>query len=419
MRPSRIAFRNLFRNTRRTVLSIGAITIASILGVFFLAMIDGMEASAREITLKYYTGTIQVRHEEYGEYEYLSPMHLYIRQVEPLRQAIAGIPGVTLVTPRVNAPGQIYIDPDPTDLEPGERHRASAFSVDLGTERDLLEPETLVEQGRIPRSGEREVALGWELAETTGLRVGDSFAFITQTAERSTNAMSFQVTGILDFPQADLNSAHFLVSFQTMQPFLRMEGGAQQLIVMTKDPEAAEEQLTAVEKIIAEDPAYDSVAVSYWKEESFLYSIMAATGAIYDIMVIFFLVLGATVIINTTMMTVFERYREIGVLGAMGMKPAEIVRLFFLEAVFAGLISAIIGVAVGSGISLLFGEVGLVLPATYGELGFEMSNVIYPKLTLSTVVLMFVYTVTIPALVTLLPSSKAARIEPVDAINAP
>jgi putative ABC transport system permease protein len=103
----------------------------------------------------------------------------------------------------------------------------------------------------------------------------------------------------------------------------------------------------------------------------------------------------------------------------MGMKPAEIVRLFFLEAVFAGLISAIIGVAVGSGISLLLGEVGLVLPATYGELGFEMSNVIYPKLTLGTVVLMFVYTVTIPALVTLLPSSKAARIEPVDAINAP
>jgi len=135
-------------------------------------------------------------------------------------------------------------------------------------------------------------------------------------------------------------------------------------------------------------------------------------------MVIFFLVLGATVIVNTTMMTVFERYREIGVLGAMGMKPPEIVRLFFLESVFAGLISAVVGVAVGSGVSLILGEVGLVLPATYGELGFEMSNVIYPELTAGTVVLMFVYTVTIPALVTLLPSSKAARVEPVDAINA-
>lgn len=418
MRLGRIAFRNLWRNTTRTVLSIAAITIASILGVFFLAMLNGMESDGRENVIKYYTGVIQVRHEDYGEYEYLSPVHLYISNVAPLREEISAIPGVTLVSPRVSAPGQIYIDDDQLDDEPGERYSAIAFGVDIEAEEAILEPEALVQEGRLPAAGRREVALGHELAEKTGLGVGDSFAFITETADRAVNAASFEVTGILDFPQAEFNSTQFLVSFATMQTFLRMGDGAQQLVVMTDNPRESEPQLAAVREIVEKNEVYESVGVSYWKEESQLYAMLATAGAIYDIMVVFFLLLGATVIVNTTMMTVFERYREIGVLGAMGMKPPEIVRLFFLESVIAGFISAVLGVAVGSVISLILGEVGLALPATYGELGFEMSNVMYPRLTVSTVLLMFVYTLVIPAVVTLLPTWKAAKIEPVDALSA-
>jgi putative ABC transport system permease protein len=345
-------------------------------------------------------------------------MHLYIPSIEPLVEEIGNLPGVTIVTPRVEAPGQIYIDEDPLDDEPGERYNAVAFGVDPAAERSLLETEALVREGRMPRAGMREVAMGNELAEKIGLTIGDTFAFLSQTAERAVNAASFEITGILAFPQAELNARRFLVAFDTMQSFLRMADGAQQLVVMTEEPESSEPQLAAIREILAESEDYDAVGVTYWKEEGELYAILASTAAIYDIMVIFFLLLGATVIVNTTMMTVFERYREIGVLGSMGMRPREVVRLFFLEAVMAGLISAVIGVGVGSGLSLLFGATGIPLPATYGELGFEMSNVMYPKLTLSTVVLMFVYTVTIPALVTLLPTRKAARIEPVEALGA-
>lgn len=418
MRLAHIAFRNLWRNTTRTVLSISGITIASILGVFFLAMLDGLQESAQENVLKYYTGVIQVRHEDYGEYEYLSPMHLYIPNIAPLIQELKAVPGVTLVSPRVSAPGQIYIDDDQLDDEPGERYNALAFGVDVDGEQSILDPQTLVRHGRLPRAGEREVAVGYELAERIGLAIGDTFAFLAQTAERAVNAASFEITGILSFPQSEFNDSRFLVAFDTVQSFLGMDGGAQQLVVMTEEPEESEPQLAAIREIIADSDAYDSVGVTYWKEEGELYAILASTAAIYDIMVIFFLLLGATVIVNTTMMTVFERYREIGVLGSMGMRPREVVRLFFLEAVMAGLISAVVGVGVGSGLSLLFGATGIPLPATYGELGFEMSNVMYPKLTLSTVVLMFVYTVTIPALVTLLPTRKAARIEPVEALGA-
>jgi putative ABC transport system permease protein len=414
---ARIAFRNLWRNTTRTVLSVGAITIASILGVFFLALLDGMAAEARENALRYSTGVIQVRHAEYNEYEYLSPAHLFIRDTAPLVDQLIQVSGVTAVNPRVSAPGQIYIDDDQTDAQPGERFSAIAFGVDLEAERTLLSPQELVIAGRLPSRNEREVGVGRELAEKIELGVGDTFSFIAETAERSVNAISFEITAILDFPQAEFNSTRFLVPFSVMQQFLRMGDGAQQLVVMTEDPENSESELVEVRQVV-ENSGRSDIAVSYWKEESFLYAILSSTEIIYDIFVLFFLVLGATVIVNTTMMTVFERYREIGVLGAMGMKPGEIVRLFFLESLIAGLIAAIVGVAIGSALSLILGRVGLRLPAVYSDLGIGISNVLYPRLEPGTVILMFFYTVAIPALVTLIPTRRAARIEPVDAIKA-
>ncbi|MFP4376379.1 MAG: ABC transporter permease [Spirochaetales bacterium] len=417
MRLARIAFRNLGRNTTRTILSVGAITLASILGVFFLALIEGMQVEGRENALRYQTGVIQVRHAEFGEYEYRSPMHLYVRNAAPLEAEISEIEGVTSVNRRVSAPGQIYIDSDQTDSVPGERHSAVAFGIELDKEEALLEPDELVVAGRLPAAGTREVGVGVELAEKIGLGVGDSFSFITETAERSVNAISLEISGILDFPQASYNATQFLASFDVMQQFLRMQTGAQQLVIMTDDPEDSENELAAVREIVATS-GRDDLAVSYWKEESFVYAMLSSTEIFYDIFVLIFLALGATVIVNTTMMTVFERYREIGLLGAMGMKPAEIVRLFFLEALIAGCIAAVLGVSIGSVISLVFGEVGLRLPEVYSDLGFEMSNVFYPVLTWQTVVLMFFYTVGIPSLVTLLPTRRAARIEPVDAINA-
>lgn len=112
-------------------------------------------------------GVIQVRHAEYGEYEYLSPMHLYVRNTAPLGDEISQIDGVTSVRSRVSAPGQIYIDRDQTDAEPGERHNAIAFGVDIAAEDELLSSDDLVVAGTLPRSGEREA--GVALAEKIGL----------------------------------------------------------------------------------------------------------------------------------------------------------------------------------------------------------------------------------------------------------
>jgi len=139
---------------------------------------------------------------------------------------------------------------------------------------------------------------------------------------------------------------------------------------------------------------------------------------VYLFVALFFFILGSTVIINTTMMTVFERIREIGTLGAMGMEGKSLVKLFFLEAFFLGTGGSLLGVLLGIAIVLPLSHFGI----DYGEAmeGMDMgiSSIIYPILNLRSTVFVFFYSLAAASLTSLIPSSKAAKIEPVEALRS-
>lgn len=418
MKISTIAFRNLGRHKRRTFLSIFALVIAGILGLFMLSFLEGMKTDLKKNILAHYTGAIQIRHGEYNRYEYLSPLHLYVQDEAALREKLLGLDGVTQAVGRITAGGKIYIDETPEDDVPGEEFSAMALGIDIHAEEAILRPRELLVKGRLPRMGSREVALGYGLAQKIGLEEGDKFAFMTGTAARGVNAMTFEVAGLLNFSIGAMSDGYFLVPFDTMQDFVQMPGGAQEILLMTEDPETAEVQAEAVNTLLASDGALGYLETKLWKHQGFYYGMMGMAFITYNFYGIFFLIMGATVIINTTMMVIFERYREIGILGAMGMKPKELVRLFFLEALFAGMFGAVLVGILGSALILTLEKTGMDFGAALGVMDVEMSRIIYPDLKLKHVLLIAFYTVSISALVTLIPSRKAARIEPDEAIRS-
>jgi len=413
-----LAFRNLARHKTRSILSIFTIVIACIMGLFMLALITGMKAGLKQNILDYYTGAIQVRHGQYNEYDYLSPLHLYVKDQENIRKKFLKIEGVTGAVARISTGGKIYLDENQDDDLPGEKFNALAMGIDFAAEAEILKPRKLLSEGTLPRMGSRQAVLGRGLAKKTDLHIGDRFAFLSPTAARGVNAMKFEVTGLLDFPIAGMGNSYFLLPFDTMQGFLRMEGGAQEILLMTEDPARVESELEKLRTLLSQDPELSYLDTKTWKEQGEWYGYMQMATVIYNFFALFFLAFGATVIINSTMMAVFERYREIGILGAMGMKPKELVRLFFMEALFAGVISAVIGLSLGSVLVLYMEKTGLDFGGTFGGMNIEFSNVIYPDLRALHLLLMGLYTVGTAALVTLLPSRKAAQIEPVDAINS-
>ena len=137
-----------------------------------------------------------------------------------------------------------------------------------------------------------------------------------------------------------------------------------------------------------------------------------------EFIALFFFILGTTVIINTTMMVIFERLHEIGTIAALGMKPGEIVRLFFLEAFYISVISAFIGVLLGSALTLVLSRTGVDLSQMLQGVDLEVSAVIHPRLSLRSTVFVFFYSVAVSSLASFLPSRRAARIRPVEALRS-
>jgi putative ABC transport system permease protein len=116
-------------------------------------------------------------------------------------------------------------------------------------------------------------------------------------------------------------------------------------------------------------------------------------------------------------MVIFERMREIGTLSALGMYGRELVSLFFLEGTFIAIVGSLVGVFLGVGITAYLSNVGINFTDAMQGVDMEISSILYPSLNVSMTIFIFFYSVIIASLATLIPSRRAAKIEPVEALR--
>ena len=138
---------------------------------------------------------------------------------------------------------------------------------------------------------------------------------------------------------------------------------------------------------------------------------------IYMIFAFFFLLLGCSVVINTTMMVIYERTKEIGMMKALGMKDRDIVKLFFLESFFIGILASLAGVLIGAGISLILNHTGMNFQEMMEDIDFEISTILYPVPTLKYGIIIFLYSSFIASISTFIPTLRANKIETIDALK--
>ena len=189
------------------------------------------------------------------------------------------------------------------------------------------------------------------------------------------------------------------------------------LLVKTTGETDPVETASALESALASLSDTPLVAEA-WTQLRTSYSFMEIADVTYAIMALFFFVLGSSVIVNTTMMVIYERTREIGTLSAMGMEGRQLIRMFFIEAVMIAAAGAAAGVFLGIAITAPFSILGLDMGASFEGIDFEVSNVLYPKINLRSTVFVFFYSVTVAALASLLPSRRAARVSPAEALRS-
>lgn len=408
MKLAKIARRNIGRNRRRSLLSIAAIAVAAMTITFLTSMIEGMREDLSQNLINFYSGEVRVRNAEYEEYAQLNPLHLSVPEYGTTAEVILTIEGVEAVSPRIEFPARIYEDE--------KNFRALGVGYDPDYEADYQDLSRIVTEGRLPKAGENEAIVGIRLADRIGAEIGDRFTILSTTRNRGTNAITLTVAGIADFPVEALNETHFLAPLDRIGYFLRMDKGVTEILVKAEERVDNAQLADRIGKNL-EDAGPSGLEAVPWERIGTSYGMVRMMNISYNFMAIFFFLLGSTVIITTTMMVVYERTKEIGTVAALGMTGREIVRLFFLEALFLALIGSGAGVAVGTGISAVLGKTGMDLGMAMEGIDLEISNVLYPRVNFKAVVFTFVYSVGVASLVSFIPSRRAAKVEPVKALR--
>ncbi len=411
MRLTTIAFRNLHRNRRRSILSLSAIAVTAIVMVFMMGLIAWMKEDIRTNLTTYISGDLRIRHENFDEDSEGNLLEFLVEDVESLERVLRGTPGIIALSPRLHLGTMAYRN--------GRTIPAVGMAIDFAAEENFLGFAQFVNEGRIPTPGAREAVFSAPLADKLDLSLGDSITLLLATRRRSSNAVTLTVSGIADFDGVSMNQETFFAPLELMQRIVRTGDGVMEILIRSDVEDSDLNELA----VLAEDLRRQlsdrgELTISPWNEASDFYSMIVFADIIYGVMAAIFFLLGSTVIINTTIMTVYERQREIGTLGALGMEPGQIVRLFFTEATMLGIIGALAGTLLGYVLSIPVMRNGIPLYDSFmSEFGEEFSTRLHILVSPGTLLYVFLFASLISSLASYLPARKVSRIKPVEALR--
>lgn len=402
----RLALRNTLRNRRRSLLCALAIAVSVMAIILLLALLDSMEDDMRHTLTTYYTGDVRVRHDQYTHYERYAPLHLNL-ETERTQAIIGTVSNAVASAPRITFPSSLHV---------GDRNRpVQAVGVDFIQERQFIDFDHILTEGALPDPGSHQVVLGLGLAKTLGLGVGDRLTLLAKTAMHGTNAISFTVSGLIAPPVGMLVANGLYLNLSSAQRLLMMDTKATDIVI--KAQRATDLQLLAHTIEDALHQGGIEGQASAFMDINELYGFLATAKLIYWIIALIFFILGSTVIINTTMMVVYERMAEIGMMKAMGMSDRRTSSLFMLEGFFISAAGAAIGLAIGIVLTFILSKVGLDFTEALSGIEMEISSILRPQVDLVTAVLVALFGMVIATLSTLIPSRRAAKIQIVEALH--
>lgn len=402
----KIAYRDLLRSKRRSLLTLLAMVMGVTLLIFMSSMYKGIFDGSLKMAIQLQTSHLQVRAASYDPDQVSLEWKDLLTDPAGLTQQIQNTPGVLDATPVIWANGMV--------LSGEESVGVTVNGVD--PQSSLLDPirQSLV-AGAFPAADDRTgVLIGKRLADTLELQVGDEVVLVISTSNQGTDQAPFIITGLYDTGVGQYDEVNVYLPLAKAQTF-----------------SAAGERASAIRVLLDDRETTDAFAAAFrgpglnvmtWRELNKLI-IDSVDASIVFTGLLNFIVLGmvAVVIANTLLMSVFERTREMGILAALGMKRRQILGMFLMEAGMLGMAGVAAGLMVGGAIVYYYSKVGIEFAQSVMEA--KASNMItYGRLLYLSFAPEQAFTLTLSALVIVLvvaiyPAWFAARLEPVQALH--
>jgi putative ABC transport system permease protein len=406
----RLAWRNVWRNPRRTVLTVAATVFAVFLVVVFVALGAGSHEKWIEDTVRVHSGHLAVTGEGYLENRTLEH-HLTFDA--GLRETLGGTPGVAGMAPRLMAFGLL----SKTQSAQG----AMVIGVDPELEGTVSTLPRRVRPGRfLGADTPGGIVLGERMAKSLGAGLGDEVLLYSVAWSLEMAYELYTVVGLLRLPEANFERRFAAIRLDDAQAFFAFPGRVTEVALRARSADDVAPVVASLRERLPE--LGQQVEVHPWYEllPELEQMILLDDAQMYITLVILVIVV-AFGILNTILMSVLERRRELGVMLALGLRPAALYRLVFIES----LMLAGVGLAIGLALAI---PVVLVLqanpiPIESAEMaaaielfGFEPVMVwkLKPLNPLGSSLAIF----GVAILAALYPAWKASRSRPADALRA-
>jgi len=400
-----LARRNLWRNGRRTAITLGAITLSTGMLIFMQALIDGMVAGTVRNATNLSVGEAEIHAPDYIEKRSFSDSVPEPERI--LREAEArGVPGTArsfgygLVAHGTKSAGALF------------------WGIDPSREREVFDLASHVDRGTfLAGDATRGVVLGKKLARTLGVGAGDELVVVVQAADGSLGNELYTVTGVLKSIGESIDRSAAILHRDDFAELFVSGGRVHELAFNTRGALPLD-RIASVLHAVA--PSQD---VRTWRQLlPALSDMLEMSGTTLWIFGSIFFIAAGLGVLNTMLMATYERIHEFGVLKAIGASPWRIACDVAAEAGVLGLFGSVAGLALGVGLSQWVKVHGIDTTSFAGETSFGgvafdpvWRALLTPRAITIPVLAMWLTSV----VAALYPATIAARLRPVEAMNHP
>ena len=402
----KMSARNIMRNPRRTFLTGTAIGIVVLIITFGQCYLFGILNQMFESFISTEAGHIKIYHKGYPDKEILLPLHLCLNNSSALAKAARRINGVTSVSERLRFFGMI-------DFKE-ENEFAIGYGIDPEAERDIMHLDQHIVLGNYFTLPRGEILIGSGLAEKFGLNLGDEVSVISPEIF----GINLRVAGIFRYGFDYLDSKVFYLSLTDARYLLDMEDMSSEIVIKVNERDQAPEFVPPLEEEVGKITDLDKIEILPWQAQGFLYSMFQTSKySMFIILFILFFIAGST-IVNTMMMAVMERTREIGMFMALGMKAREVLLSFLFEAGTIAAISGIIGVLLGGILAYVLEQTGIPIGDAAKGVPIPFGSTIRPIFYWWSMPIAFFFGLLLTFFATLWPARRAGKLDPAGALRS-
>lgn len=400
----RIAWRNVWRSPLRSWVVISAIAMGVWAVIFLMGFSMGMGDSYVESAIRLEVSHVQIHHPEYLADR---DLRFFLERADSLARVVAQETGVRLVSPRTIVHGMVATARGSRALR--------VRGVDPQVEAAISRLDAQVVAGTyLPEDKPNAIYLGKKLAEQLGVRLRSRVVLTFQDLEGHITSAAFRVAGIFETDNSAFEESTALVRRADLNAILGRVGIAHELAILLDDAASTKAVAARLQRRFPELGVQTYMQLS---PEIRLFESQIATS-VYIIMVIVMLglIFG---IINTMLMAVLERVRELGMLMAIGMNRVRVFVMIVLETTLLGVVGAPLGIGLGVLMIRWYQAHGLDLSpyAAEGFAEFGMSAVIYPVVYPRMYLELAVAVLVTAVLGSIYPALKAVRLRPVEALR--